>query len=52
MKAPSAMRIETDKELWTRPLEEWRELVRQRKLKKLNTRNNSLVNNNATNKPV
>ena len=46
------MRIETDKEFWTRQLEEWREIVRQRKLKELNSQNNPLVNNNATNKPV
>ncbi len=46
------MRIETDKEFWVRQLEEWREIVRQRKLKKLNSGNYSLVDNNATNKPV
>lgn len=46
------MRIETDKEFWMRQLEEWRELVRQRELKKLNTQNNTSVNNDTSNKPV
>ena len=46
------MQIETDKEFWVRQLEEWREIVRQRKSKKLNSPNDSLINNNATNKPV
>ncbi len=46
------MQIETDREFWTRQLEEWRKLVRQRKLKELNSQNNSPVNHDATNKPV
>ncbi|BAY86114.1 hypothetical protein NIES267_56200 [Calothrix parasitica NIES-267] len=46
------MRIETDKEFWVRQLEEWREIVRQRKLKKIYSGNNPLFDNNATNKPV
>ena len=46
------MQIETDKEFWVRQLEEWREIVRQRKSKKLNSPNDSLINYNATTKPV
>jgi hypothetical protein len=46
------MRIETDREFWLRQLSEWREMVRQRELKKLNTQDNSAVNNNTVNKPA
>jgi hypothetical protein len=44
------MRIETDREFWLRQLSEWREIVRQRELKKLNTEDSSPVNNNTVNK--
>ncbi|BAY22953.1 hypothetical protein NIES2100_27170 [Calothrix sp. NIES-2100] len=44
------MRIESEKEFWLRQLEEYREIVRQRKLKKLNTQNNSSVNDNPPDK--
>jgi hypothetical protein len=44
------MRIESEKEFWLRQLDEYREIVRQRKLKKLNTQNNPSVNNNTTDK--
>jgi hypothetical protein len=46
------MRIESEKEFWLRQLDEYREIVRQRKLKKLNSQNNSPVNNNTTDKFV
>ncbi len=46
------MRIETDREFWLRQLEEWREIVRQRELKKINAQNILPVNSDATNKPV
>lgn len=46
------MRIESEREFWMRQLEEWRELVRQRELKKLNTQNNTPVNNDTSDKPV
>jgi hypothetical protein len=44
------MRIESEKEFWLRQLDEYREIVRQRKLKKLNAQNNPSVNNNTTEK--
>lgn len=44
------MRIESEKEFWLRQLEEYREIVRKRKLKKLNTHNNPPVSNNTTDK--
>jgi hypothetical protein len=46
------MRIESEREFWMRQLEEWRELVRQRELKKLNTQNNTSINNDTSDKPV
>jgi hypothetical protein len=46
------MRIESEKEFWLRQLDEYREIVRQRKLKKLNAQNNPPVNNNTTDQSV
>jgi hypothetical protein len=46
------MRIESEKEFWLRQLDEYREIVRKRKLKKLNSQNNPPVNNNSTDKFV
>jgi len=46
------MQIETDREFWMRQLEEWRKLVRQRELQKLNSQNNSAVNNDTMHKSV
>jgi hypothetical protein len=39
------MGIESERKFWMRQLEEWRELLRQRKLKKLNTQNNTSLAN-------
>lgn len=46
------MRIESEKEFWLRQLDEYREIVEKRKLKKLDTQNNTPVNNNTTDKSV
>jgi hypothetical protein len=48
------MQVETDREFWMRQLEEWRELVRHRELKKLqklNSHNADSINNDAANQP-
>ncbi len=46
------MKIETDREFWLRQLSEWRQLVQQRELKKLNTQNLAPINNDTANKSV
>jgi|GEM_PF-3373749 hypothetical protein len=44
------MRVESDREFWLRQLAEWRQLVKERKLQRLNTDNCNPVNDNAVNK--